>query len=468
MALEDIKLPPHNTEAEKWTLSGIFLENELLYMYNGIGLSADCFYQREHQHIYTSILTLKENDKTIDVITVCDELGKMWVLDKLGWQDYVVEVSAFAMSTSTCGEYAQIVKEKSVLRNILSTCQKISGDVYDQEDTVKILDQIEKRIFDLTQEKIWSTLQHVKDVLDKRVEEYVEIMDNPELLEQRKVGSGYEGLDEILWWFKQWELLILAARPAMGKTALALNFLINIGIDQKKSVALFSLEMTAQNLVDRLLATVGDIPMHKITRGKLDHQDFSEMWDAISVLWESDIYLDDKWVLTIPELRSKLRRLKIEKWQIDLVVIDYLQLMSGSWFKYEWNRVQEISQISRWLKELAKEISCPVLALSQLSRNVESRIDKKPQLSDLRESGAIEQDADAVLMLYREDYYDDDTDRKWVTDVLVRKNRNWPTGEVELMFNAPTMKFTVYNEHAVKQKGKGKKTSVIDDGDDLF
>lgn len=479
-SLEDLKLPPHNTEAEKWTLSGVFLDNELLFVYNGVGLKPEDFYQKEHQHIYQAITTLKDNEKTIDVITVCDELSKRDVLEAIGGQDYVAEVSAFALSTSTCAEYAQIVKEKSVLRNILSTCHHIAWDVHSQKETIEILESIEKRIFDLTQEKVWSTLQHIKDVLDGRVEEYVEVMENPWILEERKVSSGYEGLDDLLSGFKQGELLILAARPSMGKTALALNFLINVGLTHKKSVAFFSLEMTSQNLVDRILSTVGNIPMHKITKGQLESQDFSEMGDAISQLGEANIFLDDKGVLTIPELKSKLRRLRIEQGQIDLVIIDYLQLMSGAGGKYDGNRVQEISQISRGLKEIAKEISVPILALSQLSRNVESRIEKKPQLSDLRESGAIEQDADAVLMLYREDYYDPDTDKKWVTEILVKKNRNWPTWEVGLMFHAPTMKFDPYNEWWSQQQPPSSKTppkskkpsqktsDVLDEEEDLF
>ncbi len=446
VSLEDLKLPPNNIDAEKWVLGWVFLDNEVLYIYDSSDLKPEDFYQKEHQHIYKAILILKEKHKTIDAITVADELDKLKVLDNIGGNDYIFEISTHLITTSSCGDYAKMVKEKAILRNILKVCQKISWDVYDQEDTIKVLDSIEQRIFDLTQTNLWDWLQHIKEILDQRVEEYVEIVDNPGILEERKVLSTYGKLDENLWWFKQWELLILAARPSMWKTALALNLLMNIAA-QGKSVAFFSLEMTAQNIVDRILSTLANIPMHKISQWTLDHWDFAKMWDAIEKIWDSNIFIDDSWALSIPELKSKLRRLKIEKWGLDFVAIDYLQLMNGTWFKHEWNRVQEISQISRWLKELSKDLMVPILALSQLSRNVESRMDKRPQLSDLRESGAIEQDADVVMMIYREDYYDPDTDRKWLTDILIRKNRNWPTWEVELMFKAQTMKFVEPSEN---------------------
>lgn len=441
VSLENLQSPPHNIEAEKGVIAGALLDNELIYSYDGYAITHLDFYQKEHQHIYESIKILQGKHKTIDAVTLGDQLHKMGVLDLIGGSDYLFELSTYLVTTSSCPEYAQIVKEKSVLRNILRVCQKVSGDVYEQKETIEILDSIEKRIFDLTQINMSDSLQHIKDILSKRVEEYMEIVDNPSLLEERKVMSTYNKLDEMLGGFKHGELLILAARPSMGKTAFALNLLINIAIEHKKSVALFSLEMTSQNIVDRILSTVARIPMHKISKWQLDGDDFSRMGEAIEKLGDCNIYIDDMWSLTVGQLKSKLRRLKVEKGKLDFVVIDYLQLMSGTWFKYEGNRVQEISQISRGLKELSKELSVPIMALSQLSRWVEQRVDKKPQLSDLRESGAIEQDADVVMMIHREDYYDPDTDKKWVTDILIKKNRNGPTGEVALMFKKETMWF---------------------------
>jgi replicative DNA helicase len=223
--------------------------------------------------------------------------------------------------------------------------------------------------------------------------------------------------------------------------------LTDITLKQKKSAVMISLEMSSESIVDRIMSEVSWVPMYKINKWDLNNEDFAKMGEAMETLWEAKIYIDDKWALSVPELKSKLRKLKIEKWGLDIVIIDYLQLMHGTVFA--WNRVQEITEISRWLKELARELWVPIIALSQLSRKVEDRVDKKPQLADLRESGSIEQDADAVIMLHREDYYDPDTDRKWATDVCIRKNRNWAVWEVELHFQPEIMRFTQQKANAV-------------------
>lgn len=439
---EDIKVPPHNLDAEKWVLCWILMDNEIMYVYDGMWLVAEDFYQKEHVFIYKAIKDLWIARKTVDVLTLADQLTKNGVLDVIWGSDYLYDISTFLLSSSSCPEYAKIVKEKSTLRGILKVSQQIIWDVFNQNETLDILESIEKRIFDLTQTKTSDTIKHIKDILSMRIEDYMEILDNPDKLYEKKVMSGYHGLDEMLGWFKPGELVILAARPSMWKTALALNLLMNIAIWQKKTVAMFSLEMSSQQIVDRILSMEAMIPMYKITRWKLDSEDFANMWEAMEALGDTNVYIDDKGSTTVALLKSKLRRLKIEQWGLDLVIIDYLQLMSGStnWW-YQWNRVQEISEISRNLKELARELEVPIIALSQLSREVEKRVDKKPQLSDLRESWAIEQDADAVLMIHREDYYDPDTDKKWVTDICVRKNRNWPVWETELFFEREVMKF---------------------------
>lgn len=442
VSLEDIKLPPHNIDAEKGVLGGVLMDNELMYYYDGLGLIPEDFYHKEHFYIYQGMKALRWARKTIDVVTLADQLQKNDVLDTIGGNDYLYELSSFLLSTSSCPEYMKIVKEKSILRNILKTSQKIVGDVYQQKDTLMILEDIEKRIFDLTQNNVSEKAHAIWEILNKRVEEYMEIVDNPEKAHEKKVFSGYVKLDDQLGGFKPAELIILAARPSMGKTAFALNILKNMAVDQKKSVALFSLEMSSEQIADRILSMVSWIPMRKIGKGQLDTEDFTIMGEAMENLSETKIFIDDKWSTTIPELKSKIRRLKIEKQQLDLVIIDYLQLMSGSNSWYMGNRVQEISEISRWLKELARELEIPIMALSQLSREVEKRVDKKPQLSDLRESGAIEQDADSVIMLHREDYYDPDTDKKWLTDICLRKNRNGPIGESELYFEKEIMKFS--------------------------
>jgi len=442
VSLEDIKLPPHNLDAEKGTLGGILMDNELMYYYDGLLLVPEDFYNKEHFYIYQSIKKLWAARKTIDVVTLADQLSKDTVLDVVGWTDYLYELSSFLLSSSSCAEYVKIVKEKSILRNILKTSHKIIGDVYEQKDTAQVLQDIEKRVYDLTQNNVSEKVLSIWDILNKRIEEHMDIMDHPEKANLRKVFSGYHGLDEMLGWFKPAELIILAARPSMGKTAFALNILKNMAVDQKKSVALFSLEMSSEQIADRILSMVSGIPMGKIAKWQLDSEDFTVMGESMEILSETNIFIDDKWSTTIPELKSKIRRLKIEKTSLDLVIIDYLQLMSWSNSWYSGNRVQEISEISRGLKELARELEMPIIALSQLSREVEKRVDKKPQLSDLRESGAIEQDADEVIMLHREDYYDPDTDKKGLTDICVRKNRNGPIGESELYFEKTIMKFS--------------------------
>ncbi|MFA7298267.1 MAG: replicative DNA helicase [Candidatus Absconditabacterales bacterium] len=442
VSLENIKLPPHNIDAEKGTLGGILMDIELMYYYDGVGLIPEDFYQKEHFYIYQGVKKLWAARKTIDVVTLADQLNKDTFLDAVGGTDYLYELSSFLLSTSSCPEYVKIVKEKSILRNILKTSQKIIGDVYEQKDTLQVLQDIEKRVFDLTQNNVSEKVKSIGEILNKRIEEHMDIMDHPEKANLKKVFSGYHGLDEMLGGFKPAELIILAARPSMGKTAFALNILKNMAVDQKKNVALFSLEMSSEQIADRILSMVSGIPMGKIAKGQLDSEDFTVMGEAMEILSDTNIFIDDKGSTTIPELKSKIRRLKIEKSDLDLVIIDYLQLMSGSNSGYSGNRVQEISEISRGLKELARELELPIMALSQLSREVEKRVDKKPQLSDLRESGAIEQDADEVIMLHREDYYDPDTDKKGLTDVCVRKNRNGPVGESELYFEKTIMKFS--------------------------
>lgn len=442
--ISDIKLPPNNLDAEKWLLWCVLLDNEVMYILDSLAIVSNDFYQKQHQDIFSAINTLWKENKTIDVVTLSNQLTKDQKLDMCWWIDYLYDISSSVITHTVASDYARIVKDKSILRWILKTAQSISWEVYQERDTWEILENIEKQIFDLTQIKVSDSLMHIKDILDMRIEEYMEIVDDPTKADRNKVLSLYDELDLLLNWFKPWELHILAARPSMWKTSFALNLLINAAIKQKKSVAMFSLEMGNEQIVDRILSCVSEIPIYKIHKWQLDEQDFANIWDAMEKLWQVNIFLDDKWWATIPELKSKLRRLKIEKWSLDLVIIDYLQLMSNAWSKFAWNRVQEISEISRWLKEMARELSVPVMALSQLSRAVESRPDKRPQLSDLRESWAIEQDADAVMMLFREEYYDPDTEKKWIADVLLRKNRNWATWEVELVFINNVMKF--YNK----------------------
>lgn len=439
--IEDLRLPPHHIEAEKSLLSCVLLDNEVLYLIESVALSSTDFYQKEHQLIFDAVHELRMSRKTIDVVTLSNQLTKGDNLDVVGGMDYLYELASWVITSSLAMDYAKIVKEKAVLRNVLKVCQQIVGDVYQTQDTQLVLESIEKRIFDLTQVNLSDSMKHIKDVLNTRAEEYMDLVDNPEKHEEIKVKTHYTELDNLLGWLRPGDLCILAARPSMGKTAFALRLLMNAALRSKKSVALFSLEMGAEQIVDRILSTTSGVSMTRIVKGQLDEEDFNKLGEAMSSVSEANIYIDDRGGASINELKSKLRRLKVEKWSLDFVIIDYLQLMNAGSSKFGGNRVQEISEISRWLKELARELRIPILALSQLSRAVEQRPDKRPQLSDLRESGAIEQDADSVLMLYREDYYDPYTDKKEIANVFVRKNRNGPTGETEMRRKAATMDF---------------------------
>lgn len=440
MDISDIKLPPHNIDAEKWVLSCVFLDNDSIYILDGLQVVPDDFYQKEHYYIYEAMAQLRNAKKTIDVVTVGDQLVKNGNLEIIWWTDYLYDLSLFLMTPSVCTEYSKIVKEKSILRSILKVSQSIIGDVYSEKDTPAIIDAIERHIFSLVQYNQWDSLKHISELLNLRVEELMHIADHPEEIENKKTLSWYRNLDEITGWFKPWEVVILAARPSMGKTAFSLNLLLNASLGQRKSIAFFSLEMSAQSIVDRLLSTETGIPMSNITKGLLSDEDYSTIGESIAKLSDYNIYIDEE-SNTIPVIKSKLRKIVVEKGKVDLVIIDYMQLINTSGMKYAGNRVQEISEVSRSLKEMAKELKCPVIALSQLSRENEKRPDKKPILSDLRDSWSIEQDADLVIFLYRDEYYDPDTDRKGITDVLVRKNRNGMVGDAELRFIGNRMKF---------------------------
>lgn len=440
MDISDIKLPPNNTDAEKWVLCCVFLDNDSMYILDNIQLSPNDFYQKEHVYIFEAITQLRNSKKTIDIITVWDQLTKNGNLEIIWWTDYLYDISLFLITPSVCAEYAKIVKEKSVLRAILKVSQQIIGEVYSEKDTSNIIENIEKNIFSLIQYNQWDSLKHISELLNTRVEELMYIADHPDEIEHAKTMSGYPSLDKVTAWFKPGELIILAARPSMGKTAFSLNLLLNAAIEQRKYVAFFSLEMSSQSIIDRMLSTETGIAMWNIQRWLLWDDDYTKIGESIAKLSEFNIYIDDE-SNTLPVIKSKLRKVAVEKWKIDLVVIDYLGLINTSGMKYAGNRVQEVSEVSRSLKEIAKEMKCPIIALSQLSRENEKRPDKKPILSDLRDSGSIEQDADLVIFLYRDEYYDPDTDRKGITDVLVRKNRNGEVWDVELRFIGSKMKF---------------------------
>ena len=376
-------------------------------------------------------------NKPIDLITVREKLNDKKLLDVVWGISYLTELTEIVPTSSNIYEYSIIVKNKAVLRRLIKAWNEVVSLWYQEDEPInELLEKSEKSLFNVTQTFIKNKLVHINDILTQRFEEFAEIHENPSLIKDHRLQTDYKNLDEKLTGLKWWDMVIVAARPSMGKTALAMNLAQNIWFN-KKSVAIFSLEMSKEQLTDRMIAAAMGIDSWKLQKWELEDSEFAKIWEAMEMLSKADIYIDDSAGGNLVDLKSKCRRLKIES-RLDLIIIDYLQLMSNG---NSMNRVQEVSEISRWIKSLARELDVPIIALSQLSRAVESRPDKRPVLSDLRESGSLEQDADIAMMIYREDYYDEFSERKWVTDLFIRKNRNGPIGSVQLMFQKNNQKF---------------------------
>lgn len=431
-----LKVPPHSIEAEQSVLWSILIDKDCFITIWDLLKESD-FYVESNASIFSVMFDLYKHNKPIDLITVKEKLDDKKLLDKIGWISYLAELTEIVPTTANVFEYAQIVKNKAVLRNLVKAWNEIIWFGYDEDKPInELLEKTEKSVFNVTQVFIQNKLVHINEILEKRFEEFAEIHENPELIKEHRLQLWFKDLDHKFNGLKWWDMVILAARPSMWKTAFALNLAQNVWYNWK-NVAIFSLEMSKEQLTDRMIASAMQIDSWKLAKWELEDHEFAKIWEAMERLSQANIYIDDTAWWNLVDLKSKCRRLKMESW-LDLVVIDYLQLMSN-W--NSMNRVQEISEISRWIKSLARELNVPIIALSQLSRTVEQRPDKRPIMSDLRESGSIEQDADIIMMLYREEYYDEFTEKKWITDVLVRKNRNWPIGNIELMFQKNNQKF---------------------------
>ena len=435
--MEDIsRIPPHSVESEQSILGSIILDKDAIITVAETINPSD-FYKEAHKIIYESMLKLNSNNEPIDLITLIEELRKEGHLDNIGGISYLTSLSTIVPTTSNVKYYANIVKEKSVMRQLIKASNEIINLGYDAStDVQEILDKAEKNIFDISQEKSGDDIQPINLVLQ-------DTFDMIERLCTQKsdvtgITTGFADLNKKINGLQRTDLILLAARPAMGKTAFSLNLVQNAALKGNASVAVFSLEMSKEQLVQRILSAQSNVELSKIKTGTLGESDWPRIIDAMAVLSEANIFIDDTPGIKISEIRSKCRRLKIEK-GLDLIMIDYLQLMEGEG-KNE-NRQQEIAKISRSLKILAKELDCPVVALSQLSRSPELRKDHRPILSDLRESGSIEQDADIVMFLYRDEYYHEDSEKKNIGEVIVAKNRHGETGNVELVWFGQVQKF---------------------------
>jgi len=431
------KIPPHDIDAEQAVLGSMLTDKEAVNAAIET-LKEDAFYRDDNKAIYQAIINLYSKSEPIDIITLKDELESMDKFEQVGGYEYLASLPDKVPTTANVQRYIKIVEEKAILRNLIKTANEIIELGYSPtEDVEDIMDGAEKRIFDIMQSKNQKGYTPIKDVL---VESFTKL----EELYNRKqhitgVPTGFVELDYKTAGLHGSELILVAARPAMGKTAFALNIAANAALRGNAPVAIFSLEMSKDQLVNRILCSEAMVDSNKVRTGKLEEDDWVKLAGAIGPLSESEIYIDDTPGITVMEIRTKCRKLKMEK-NIGLVVIDYLQLVQGS-NKRGGSREQEISEISRSLKILAKEINVPVIALSQLSRAVEQRPDHRPMLSDLRESGAIEQDADIVMFLYRDDYYNKESEKKDIAEVIIAKQRGGSTGTVELLWMGNYTKF---------------------------
>ncbi|ATP42297.1 replicative DNA helicase [Solibacillus sp. R5-41] len=431
------RVPPHNHEAEQSVIGAIFLEPQALITASEI-VMADDFYHIAHQKIFQTMLTLSDKGKAIDVVTVTEELSAKKELEDVGGLSYLTELASAVPTAANIAHYAKIVEEKALLRRLIRVATKIAEDGYTREDEVEILlAEAEKKMLEVSNRKNAGDFKHVKDVL-------VQTFDNIEQLQSREgdvtgIPTGFRDLDRMTAGFQRNDLIIVAARPSVGKTAFALNVAQSVAVKARENVAIFSLEMGADQLVMRMLCAEGNIDAQRLRTGALEPEDWRKLTMAMGSLSNSGIFIDDSPGVRMTDIRAKCRRLAKEN-GLGMILIDYLQLILGSGKPGE-NRQQEVSEISRSLKGLARELKVPVIALSQLSRGVEQRQDKRPMMSDLRESGSIEQDADIVAFLYRDDYYDKETESKDIIEIIIAKQRNGPTGTVSLAFRKEYNKF---------------------------
>ena len=431
------KVPPHDIEAEQAVLGSMLTDKDAVAS-SIETLKEDSFYREDNKAIYEAILNLYNRAEPIDIITVKSELEAMGKFEQIGGLEYLAELPDKVPTTSNVQKYIKIVEEKATLRTLIKTANEIIESGYDPtEDVEDIMENAEKKIFNIMQNKNQKGYTPIKDVL---VESFTEL----EELYNRKqhitgVPTGFTELDYKTAGLHGSDLILIAARPAMGKSAFALNIATNAAIKAKVPTVIFSLEMSKEQMVNRIMCSEAMVDSNKVRTGKLEEEDWVKLAGTIGTFSEAEIYIDDTPGISVMEIRAKCRKLKLEK-NIGLVVIDYLQLIQGS-NKRNSSREQEISEISRSLKILAKEIGVPVVALSQLSRAVEQRPDHRPMLSDLRESGAIEQDADIVMFLYRDDYYNQESEKKDIAEVIIAKHRGGSTGTVELLWLGSYTKF---------------------------
>ncbi len=432
---------PNNLEAEQSVLGACFLSKYALEKASE-SLTEESFYNEKNAKIFSTMLSLLDEKTPIDITTVTTYLKNKKALNDVGGVEYLTEVINFVPTASNVDHYIKIVEETAILRNLIETATEIATEGYRTDETVnEILDNSEKKILNIVKNRKSSEFRSMKDILAKTQSDLERLSKAKE--EITGLATGWYDLDRITTGLHENELIILAARPAMGKTALALNLATHVAMTQEKSVAVFNLEMSAEQLATRIISSVGQLDSYKLRTGQLMNNDWKRINEAVSQLADTNMVIDDTPGITIGEIRAKCRRLASSEKGLALIVVDYLQLISGG-KNYGANRQQEVSDISRSLKTLAMELNVPIIALSQLSRSVESREEKRPMMSDLRESGSIEQDADIVMFLYRDDYYNKEArseDNNSISELIIGKHRNGPTATIELLFKKNTSTF---------------------------
>lgn len=435
------RLPPQSLEAEQAVLAGIFIDPQAITQVVEIVKPKD-FYHPKYHILYQGMLALFDRNEPIDIITLSEWLKGENLLEEIGGRGFINDVAMSSLTAANIVYYAEIVRDKSLLRQLVHAAGEIAATAYEETQAETAIDQAQQILFQVTQNGLQEDFTHIKDVLPVSFEQIEERHANKGTL--MGTASGFYDLDQLTSGFQKSDLIILAARPSMGKTALCLNMATHVALRERKPVLVFSLEMSKEQIVLRMLCSEAEIDAQRIRTGEITEHDFQKLSVAMGKLGDASLYIDDSPALSAMEMRAKARKLMMETGgDLGLVVIDYLQLMEGPSAGGGGgdNRVQEISAISRGLKSLARELRVPVIALSQLSRAVESRQDKRPMLSDLRESGAIEQDADLVMFIYRDEYYNPDTDRAGTADVIIAKQRNGPVGNISLLFRHNYTKF---------------------------
>lgn len=439
--------PPSNVDAEASLLGAILIDTDAIVKIAD-QITVEDFYDQRHARIYEAIQTLYEKRSPIDVLTLADQLKGNGFLDMIGGPAYLSELTNYVPTASHVEQYAEIVAQKALRRRLITASADMAELSLDESKELKeLIEEAETRLFEVSQQHVKQTIVSIEEILTESFERLDDLHKDKKKI--RGIPTGYKDIDDTLAGLQRSDLIILAARPSMGKTAFVLNLAHNVAVEAKEPVLIFSLEMSKEQLVDRLLSMQSGVDAWALRTGNLTDQDFEKLGEAMGVLSEAPIYIDDTPGITVADLRTKARR-EAHIRPPGLIIVDYLQLMSGgSRFSGDGNRVQEISEISRGLKGVPRELNVPVIALSQLSRSVENRSPQIPQLSDLRESGSIEQDADIVAFIYREDYYNPETDRKNLTDILIKKHRNGALRNVELYFDRDKQRFrSVDTQHS--------------------